>query len=363
MGETAVFLTNIPAPYREQVHTIINDELELNYHVIYCSKIEPNRAWNIESGMYSKYYLKSKSVEMNGKVIYLWSNIIKLLNSLNPNVVILGGLSLPMLTAFLWAKAKGRKIISFSDFTLDAEENQGLTIVHKLIRKLVFNQSNAFVGASQKTFHYFKYYNKSHFQFYQSQLCANNELYRSYFKTVESREYDLLLCGQMIERKMFGFSIDVIADLLNRAPNIKVCVVGDGPMRKQVLDRLASLGVSFEYLGYLKQEALPLVYSNVKIFLFPSKGDPWGVVANEALAAGTPVITTKNTGVANELVINNFNGLVLASEIRLWSHAIFMLLNNSLELESMSLNALRSVSNYTYKNAAKGIINAINSQV
>lgn len=40
-----IYLTNIPAPYREKCHEIIFKKLNNSYSVIYCSKIEPNRKW------------------------------------------------------------------------------------------------------------------------------------------------------------------------------------------------------------------------------------------------------------------------------------------------------------------------------
>ena len=54
--------------------------------------------------------------------------------------------------------------------------------------------------------------------------------------------------------------------------------------------------------GFAAQRELPDLYRSAKVFLFPTLADVWGVVANEACAAGLPVIVSPHAGVAGELV-------------------------------------------------------------
>jgi putative transposase len=54
-------------------------------------------------------------------------------------------------------------------------------------------------------------------------------------------------------------------------------------------------------VGYFSQNELPYYYALTRVFLFPTLLDPWGVVANEACAAGVPVITCSNAGAAGDL--------------------------------------------------------------
>jgi glycosyltransferase involved in cell wall biosynthesis len=135
--------------------------------------------------------------------------------------------------------------------------------------------------------------------------------------------------------------------------------MGDGPQREAVLNVLRSNEISFHYAGFLSQSELPRYYAAARLFLFPTKLEPWGVVANEACAAGVPVITCPNAGVAGDLVLHGHNGLVLDLDAELWCEHIIDLLNDATLLGLYSQNALARVQDYNYEAAAQGILAAL----
>ncbi|MEY8215419.1 MAG: glycosyltransferase family 4 protein [Colwellia sp.] len=352
-----VFVTNIPAPYREKVHETVSNEYKGNYHVIYCSAIEENRKWKFNLGNYARTFLTSKTLSYKGREIYLSSDIRRVLDNINPDVVMIGGFSLPMVIAYIWAITHRKKIISFSDANCESEGR--LSFFHKLVRKLFYRVSHAFVGASKKTQVLFKSYGAKSHQLFQSHLCANNGMFEGSSKPFEQRPYDVILCGQMIKGKMFDFSLDVISLMKVRKPDIAVKILGTGPLKEHILARLNELGIEYDYPGFVNQEELPLHYSTAKIFFFPSLRDAWGVVANEACAAGTPVFTCSVVGAANELIVHGKNGYVMDVDASLWANKAIALLASS-SWSKMSDCCVSSVLPYTYENAAQGIVLASN---
>ena len=68
------------------------------------------------------------------------------------------------------------------------------------------------------------------------------------------------------------------------------------------------------FTGRLKQQDLPAHFGAADVFVFPSRHDGWGVVVNEACAAGLPVIASRQTGAAHDLVRDGENGFVLDCE-------------------------------------------------
>lgn len=357
-NEKTVFLTNIPAPYREKVHEFSSAMLNENYTVIYCSQIENNRKWRIEFGSYDKCFLNCKSIQIAGRTIYLTSNIIQTLKEQAPDVIVVGGFSVPMIVAYIWALLKGKNIISFTDANLDSEMR--LSLFHKLIRLFFYRASDACIGASKKSLALYRKYGVLQSKLFQSYLCANNELFQGCIKKWHERTYDIIICGQMIEGKMFDFSIDVISKLLEKNTSLKVKVLGAGPLKDHVLQRLDELGVHYDYPGFVTQQELPMHYGDSRVFLFPSMKDAWGVVANEACAAGTPVVTCSIVGAAEELIIDGFNGFVIETSVDLWVSKLELLLDNPSLWQRLSENAKNSVSVYTYENAARGIVDAVN---
>lgn len=117
--------------------------------------------------------------------------------------------------------------------------------------------------------------------------------------------------------------------------------------------------VDARFHGYVTQADLPTYYANARIFLFPTKFDVWGVVANEACAAGLPVIISPHAGAAGELVLDGSNGYIRDLDVAQWSDAAVRLLNDKGLYRRFSLSSRERVAEYTLDQAAYGLANAI----
>jgi len=82
------------------------------------------------------------------------------------------------------------------------------------------------------------------------------------------------------------------------------------------------------------------------------------VVINEAMIAGTPVITTEWTAAAGELVLHERNGCVLPLDVHAWISAASELLSSDSKWESFSRCARQTVKEFNYDRAADGILDA-----
>lgn len=348
-------VTNIPAPYREMIHEMVSTNIGDRYKVIYCREREPNRNWKIQYGKYERHFLKGKVFSYKGKYIHFNLDIFSVLNKLNPLVVITTGYTPTFLIAFLWTKLNGRKHICFTDGWLESEKN--LSIIHKVIRKIIIKNSDAFIGASKHSLKLFEYYGADKKRIFQSHLCIDNSKFHSY--TSEKREFDLLFSGQFINLKMPEFFCEV-AELINKKrEKCRVLILGTGPLEDKFKKTLSNMGIEAAFMGFIEQKELPVFYAKAKIFLFPTRMECWGIVANEACAAGTPVITCKNAGVADDLIIDGYNGFVLPLNSEMWAEGVIKLLDNGGLWEQFSKNAQNKVREYNFENAANGIIRAI----
>jgi glycosyltransferase involved in cell wall biosynthesis len=131
-------------------------------------------------------------------------------------------------------------------------------------------------------------------------------------------------------------------------------------MKSEMILLLNRYNLDYLMAGYISQSELPKYYSKCKLFLFPTKNDPWGVVANEALASGVPVLTCNAAGVAGDLVKHNVNGYVLPLEEDVWAAHIVKLLRSPQMYARFSANSISNVQSYSFENAASGIVSAIN---
>lgn len=351
-----VLISNIPAPYRENVYKFVSVCSKFDFSVIYCAEIEPNRKWKFSLEQYDKIFLNSRFIDFFNRRLYLGSDIFLQLRTLCPSVVIVCGFSIPMLATYFWAVINGVKIISFTDGTIESES--GLSIFHKIIRSIFYKLSSSCLGASKKSIDLLCSYRKFNGVF-QSKLSIDLQKFCGNKPLITERAFDVILCGQMIDTKMFGFSLAVISRINSIYRPLRVKILGDGVERDFILDQANSLDIDYSYEGFVQQDYLFDHYSDSKLFLFPSKNEPWGIVANEACASGTPVITTPNTGCSGELIIDGFNGYVLEPDIDLWAKKIIFLLSNDEVLQQYSDNCIIQSDMFTQQQSADGIIKAV----
>lgn len=120
----------------------------------------------------------------------------------------------------------------------------------------------------------------------------------------------LLYVGQMIGRKGLSLMLEACARLQRKGHRFSLLLVGDGPER-EVLARYAhSLGLAnVNFMVGQPPERMPAVYRSGDCLVFPTLSDPWGLVVNEALWSGIPVLASIYAGCAREIVPegNRFN--------------------------------------------------------
>ncbi len=107
---------------------------------------------------------------------------------------------------------------------------------------------------------------------------------------VEAGETVLLYVGRLANEKR----LDVLADALPALPNVRLLIVGDGPVRARLTQRMAGLPVHFT--GYLEGHALATAYASADVFVFPSDTETFGQVVQEAMASGLPVVGARGGG-------------------------------------------------------------------
>lgn len=136
--------------------------------------------------------------------------------------------------------------------------------------------------------------------------------------------------------------------LVRRSQKVTLYIGGSGSLL-QTYRRMAEeagLGDSVVFLGFIKDEELPLWYNRCDVFVLPSISaiqEGWGLVAAEAMACGKPVITTGVVGMAEEIV-RSCAGLVVPQEnSQALAEAVCHMFEHADERRAMGGNALRVV--------------------
>lgn len=101
-------------------------------------------------------------------------------------------------------------------------------------------------------------------------------------------------------------NIETLIKAFKALPYCTLTLIGDGPL-KEDLKKIASQNITF--IDYVKNEELNSFYKAHDVFILPSLKEPWGLVVEEALFNGLPVIVSKNVGCAYDLVQHDYTGL------------------------------------------------------
>ena len=358
-----LIVTDTPTPWREKVYENVFKHFGSEFHVVYCSHNEKRRLWRFKLGEYPKTFLKGTTLSRKNKERFINIGIIPFILKNRPEVVVWFSFQPTVLLAILFSKFIKSKLAVLSDTWIERDKN--ISRIQKFGRRVAYNYfSDVFIGVSKQTLKMYEYYNKyiNNDQLYLSALCADNEYFKKFLNSNHIKnKYDIMFSGRIVDSKNPLFFAEVAVKLKEKIGSCKVLIIGDGDekLKKEMFNILEKNGIDYDFPGFIEHSELPEYYFQSKILLLPTSGDCWGVVINEAMISGLPVITTNMTAAAGELVLDNMNGYVLPLDSEQWVEKIADLLNKPEVLQSFSGCAKKTANGFNFENAAAGIIAAI----
>jgi glycosyltransferase involved in cell wall biosynthesis len=116
-----------------------------------------------------------------------------------------------------------------------------------------------------------------------------------------------------IQFKGLDVLLDAFQSVRSSLPTSFLVIAGKGDGAPELAARATSLGIldSVEFSGFVQPAELPSYYAGADVFVFPSRGDTYGMVIDEAMASGLPVITTTNVGEATLRIEHERSGLLV----------------------------------------------------
>ena len=161
----------------------------------------------------------------------------------------------------------------------------------------------------------------------------------------EDWEKIVLFVGRMVYEKGAHLFVDAALSLLSRRQDVKFVLVGEGPMRKDLMDKAYKSGFwhKFYFTGFVEDVELFELYEVCDVAVFPSLYEPFGIVALEAMSLGKPVVAS-DVGGLSEIVVDGLNGLkVPLGDVQALSRAIERLVEDQSTAKEMGRNGARRV--------------------
>ncbi|MEI6680036.1 MAG: glycosyltransferase family 4 protein [Mariniphaga sp.] len=239
------------------------------------------------------------------------------LDELNPDVVLAGAIAFQSGTGALKWKAKtGKPIIIFDDARqIDVKRN---IYINKIKENLYSLVDAILCPAPSHRESFDKWGLKSNEIFYGIDV-VDNDLFKRKSRNnqvtsemTEISEPYLLAVGRQIEKKNWESLLKAFVQFKkeNPASLLNLVFIGDGPMHQTLVDvSVVEQRVDIIFIPFIQQSALIQYYHHAKGLVLPTRyGETWGLVVNEAMAAGLPVLVSRECGCSQTLVSEGVNG-------------------------------------------------------
>jgi len=230
--------------------------------------------------------------------------------------------------AIVCAKTRGLKVLVRDEATgFSASRSFALRGAKHVFFKLLSAGVDAFLAVGSANRDYYLAHSIAEDRIFRMPYCVDNDFFADRARSAAATREQLRL-GLQLEA---GRPVILYAskfeprkrprDLLNAYERLAhrtgvearpyLLFVGDGALRAQVQAEAGAKGLEdVRFLGFRNQTELPALYDLCDVFVLPSTEEPWGLVVNEVMAVGKPVIVSDAVGCARDLVCNDINGLV-----------------------------------------------------
>ena len=182
------------------------------------------------------------------------------------------------------------------------------------------------------------------------------------FKNFTDRSYDLVFVGRFAAIKRVDDIVDAVSILVKKGTKIEVALIGDGPRKKLIEQKIKKLGLDkiFHIFGFLSANDKYSTLANSKIFSLPSEREGFSLSTLEGMALGCIPIVSRPKYVevfgVSHFVKDGENGIYYSvGNVDELAQSISKCLDNLEKSKLMSLNALETSKYYTINNMAKKI--------
>jgi glycosyltransferase involved in cell wall biosynthesis len=226
--------------------------------------------------------------------------------------------------AFATAVLCGTKIILRGESNSLNKRTLLVRVVKRIILRLLFYFIHAaiYIGHANRT--YYLEYGLPEKKLFFAPYIVDNTFFQNEHKKLSPRRRELrervgvnderpliLFAGKLLEKKQPIFLLKAYQKVREET-NCALVFAGDGILREEILKIVSAEKIpDVTITGFLNQSQISEAYTLADIFVLPSYNEPWGVVVNEAMNFGLPVIVTENVGCAPDLVQEGQNGWVV----------------------------------------------------
>ncbi len=289
--------------------------------------------------------------------------------------------SLNCISAMVAAKILGIPVLERAEGTLIDHDRSRLKLaVKRVFFAAIRHLIDAVLPISTRNREYWEHYFGADFPSFMVPYAVDNAYFRRAACLARDSREDfrkqldlepgrpvILFASKLMPRKRCMDLIDAYLRLRqpldNRRPYL--LIVGDGTGRAACEARAREAGYpDVRFLGFQNQSQLPRFYDLCDVFVLPSECEPFGLVVNEVMNAGRPIIVSGEVGCQPDLVIDGENGRVVsARNVEALASALDQLLGDAAQRGEMGRRCLERISQWSFEEDIRGLRQALHRVV
>ena len=174
----------------------------------------------------------------------------------------------------------------------------------------------------------------------------------------------ILFASKLVGRKRAADLLAAMEVVSRTNDEVVLVIAGTGPEEEALRAMAGTARVRTIFAGFRNQSEMPALLAASDIFVLPSEDEPWGLIVNEAMAAGLPIVVSDDVGAAPDLVAGKGTGIVYpAGDVDQLVAALDLLLRSPDTREDMGRNARNFIRNWDVAPSAEGIVTAAHAVV
>ena len=371
MKRRVVLLTEIIAPYRIPVFNVLAKRDEIDLEVMFLAENDPSlRQWKVykEEILFRYQVLPSLRKRLGKQNILLNSGLSAALERAKPDAIVCGGYNyLASWQSLFWARQRQIPLLAWVES--NARDQRSKNPAAEFLKKRFLRRCAAVIVPGKSSFEYVKGYSVTGETIFTAPNAVDTD--RFWQGAEEARGQAESLCKELgLPARFFLYVGRVVPEkgvfeLLHAYGTLSkdvraqmgLVLVGDGAARTALM-KSAPDGVRFK--GFAQRDQLATYYGLADVFVFPTHSDPWGLVVNEAMSCGLPIIASDVAGCVADLVTDGWNGRVVASRcVNELAAAMTELVRDSELRASMGKHSLERISAFSPEACAAGLATAV----
>ena len=316
-----VYWNNLPAPYMVDRFNALADRGNVEFEAWFNDRTFVDRSWDVNEASWRFRYRYLPACRLLGRSLHwpapLFGRRPDLLFSLYAQPVFVAGWFL----AYCRGIKTGFRVLQTSDRWVKRSRAKDV------VKRFMFQRANAIETPGEDGCQFAIKYGARPERVYRATHTVDIKSYDPVLMRVNAERGALrkklglsgvtfLFVGRLLKDKGLDHLLGAFATVQKQyAGETSLLLVGDGPEEARL--RRASLERGLRrviFAGFQQKSELPRYYAASDVFVFPTLGDPYGIVVDEAMVCSLPVISTSSAGEIRSRVEDGMNGYIVPAE-------------------------------------------------